>query len=625
MKCRVMVLLLTLSIGRYVRADQDTDSFNQNFDQTTTQIKGAFTGGINSVKGMGMGFGMVPDSYQYTYRVYNDTPVPITIGEEKQTSVMGARFGGNLNKSVALAPFTNSGEQFYKRKLFFSIWLSTQETNGKSNAFPTTIDQLKEMQKKTFNTADKGTQQKNKFYDRLLTSWGPDDSNVYYYRVFSRRGALVGESLDVKGEGTAFLGQFINNSNKEVQLAFTYDATPYTVTLEQKTFSMLQTKADAPNAIRPPVGTDRGFTITDGTTPLAYIPIAPFGICNVSNTGTEKNPKWTLESSLLYSYELYNDGSALRVDAQGLGIGNFSQPINGLIRDITPVACSLWVKSTAQLKEQIKKAQKDKQSPESSAELLFDEPYTIWISYQTKDFQLLKQMNVGQLFNFSLIRPCVNEKQAWLYIVALSTNDAAKAKKFMTKLHTGSLGKQAFFTAIKDPYNTTDIQNNLKPNSNGLLIEQDTKIRGVVLLADCFFPQGTGSGTYYYELNPSVLRVDQFAQGIFFDKKYYSGADDKVQLSDSVLRELGENLKRWIFDYRKNAATTIADIKQYVIAHIDTNFITNGALNSYGEQFFQQLIKGPVSIEHYPVIRKAGLNYFVFSLGAKPDGWPSNK
>jgi hypothetical protein len=51
---------------------------------------------------------------------------------------------------------------------------------------------------------------------------------------------------------------------------------------------------------------------------------------------------------------------------------------------------------------------------------------------------------------------------------------------------------------------------------------------------------------------------------------------------------------------------------------------TTKKLNTVGTAFMDQLVEGPLSIKQYPLIRKAGMNYFVFALGSPPEDWPAD-
>jgi hypothetical protein len=318
---------------------------------------------------------------------------------------------------------------------------------------------------------------------------------------------------------------------------------------------------------------------------------------------------------------------------QGLSIGNFPQPVSGKTRDINPVKCHVWRQSAAQA-QQIAAQSKNAPDPNS---IPFDANETFWVVYKTADYQLMQKIDAGRVVDFTVVRPQIKEKEAWLYGVTLQTTDDNLAKKFLDRLASGKIGQGAVYSQVGLVGDQFDLSK-LQPNSNGKIVDVDPKdstssgVTGFVLFADRFLPTGVDSSAdFYYYVQPPQLRIDQLISNMYLDDSdYIKDSSGAIVLKPDIMQELATNLVNWINGYAKDKVKVAADIKNYLAQKGNkslfaaTDPTTNAvAITPQGQHMIDALLTGPISIANYPLVRKSGVNYYVFGLGSKPDGWPS--
>lgn len=487
-----------------------------------------------------------------------------------------------------------------------------------------------------------------------------DDDKVYYYHAYAhynekdQKFEKAAEYLDLAGTTSEFSGQFYNHSSKNIALQFTKDGKPYTVTLEPETFNLLQSSKDVDYSIRPQKDDAAiGFQFYNGTVSaqnsIAFIPVSSEGIGNVIST--QQDPKKMVKKDdlvvvgpKLYTYEVVDTPQGLAVGVQGLKIGNFDQPVTQKVRDINPAVCHLWFKDAKAAQAEMEKNQQGQSLPPDYNAIAFDIPEQVWVKYKTADYILQEKVTTGTVKDFYVIRPQIQEKEAWLYVVTVQTDDDAKAKKFLDRLSAGTIGTKAIYTDVTKEELDKKTVLNMQPNSNGFI--DDTQgtdasgVTGAVVLADWFAPQGVGSGPFYYELDPGVLRIDQFANAIWYDPKFYA-KDEKtgaLQLASDVLKELATLLPQWIDQYKTSQEGAQAALKKYLQEkgnagdpkNADSNGIFVNAkvppaqreFTEQGKNLLKTLIDGPISLKNYPIMRKAGTNWYTRTLGDKPESWP---
>jgi len=423
--------------------------------------------------------------------------------------------------------------------------------------------------------------------------------------------------------------------------SFTKDGNGYAATLEKNSFSLLQSSTQK-NSIRP-AACELGKFAFYKARPLTQanifnvLPVTAEGLGNMRNAGTKDKPKLVPGGPpMLYTYHVYDEKGAPTVEIQGTSIGNFAQPVSGRVRDINPVNGVFWYQSAAQAQEiaqKQKKEQKATTSTEDYSMVPFDLPENSWLSYQTNDYMYQEKVTPGNVFKFNLLRPQLAEKTGWLYLVSFTSDDESKNKKFLARLSAGKIGQEAISSDVTKPIDKQNILTNMKANPNGII--DDTKgqgnsgVIGIILLADQYKPTGMGSGPFYYVLPPSVLRIDQFANVIWFDSSFYqkdAATGALTGLKPSVMQELASSLPQWIKQYKNDKDAARAAVKLFLQQKGNKGLFENPkvaagnrVLIKQGEELLESLITGPISIENYPIMRKAGTSYMI----TKPANLPA--
>lgn len=616
-------------------ADNSDAQWNKLKDQIVNTTKTTWDGASTFVKGMGQSFGYVTPDYRYSFKVWNDSPAPIFVAVQKITPVLGADFAGTLGANSVVNPNDTSGENFYSQQLYISIWLCADANSEAIKAYASSISKAPAgdisgvLVNKLFGSII--TTEKLKQYSFLrrdIYPWAPHDANIYYYRAYTDNSVVKGEYLGIKETTTEFLGTFYNNTDSnDVKLTFLKDNETYTVSLEPRSFNFLQSTPDKSFSIRPSPTEQRGFSFTQSNANIGYFPLAVSGIANV--VYNEKTKKYDSSGPMSYTYEIYEQKGVLSVSMQGLSIGNFTQPLSGRLRDINPVNCHVWYQSSLQESE-FNKKNAQASIKDASRPIFYDAPEVLWLTYHTNDFTLYKNLKPGSYLDFTLLRPKISEKEAVLYGVLLPTDDEKKAKVFLDRLNAGNITLQSIYSTGDDNSIERGINSGLK---NGSIVDkqgQDSSgLTGYVVFTDIFTHYGITGDSYYYYLEPSILKVEQLINAFYFQDKYYvKDVDGAIVLSEDFSKEFKDKILNWIRLYQSDKAAVRKDVIDFVMQagnprlFNDTQQGGQKTLSDQAKHMIEMFITGPISIENYPLMRKAGTNYYVYGLGSKPSGWP---
>jgi len=604
------------------------DKLDQSWDKVTNMKNQVSSGAGKFWEGTKQAFGVISDDYIYNYRVWNDTPGVIYVAEQNITGVLGAKFKGNIIKKMALAPNSNSGDSFYKRKLYVGVWLVGD--TKKLDQWAKNLPQHNTWQEKVSGAVTLGLEslisglvttdklEAIEIFNKNITVLGKkNDPNIYYYRAYTNQGNVKGEYLGVKGVSNEFSGVFYNGTKaKGVAVNFEKDGKEYTASLEPESFSLLSSTSGVENSIRPPKGKSRGFQFLVGGDSNTYLPIASEGIAVMVQN--PKTKKLELGPPMTYTYEVYTDKTGvIRVGIQGLAIGNYTQPASERVRDINPIIGKIWFQSVSQAEALAKKA---KDIPETQFFVPSDQ---VWMCYKTEDYALEQKLEPGKVFDFTLLRPQLKEKNATLYIASLRTDDDKKAKQFLDRLSSGKIGMPAISTDVDKSLNKDAILSEVKPNQNGYIKDDVSGVSGYILLNDTFFPQGVGTGPFYYALEPGNLQIGQLLNTLYLKESLY---DKPGSLKSDVKEDLIKKIKTWITEYPQNEAKVTSEVKQYLLNNGNQMLLSTETqaqeLNDEGNIILDLFLNGAISIKNPPVMRQAGINYYVFGIGQKPKDWP---
>lgn len=612
-----------------------TDSSSNAVTQLGNEI---YSGGSSFLSGMAQSFGYVPSSYIYSFRVFNDTPGPIMVAMQDEANVMGATFAGNIHSGMNLSAFQDSSTTFLNQQLYLRVWLAAKFDDVSSYAKAATVGAYVLGVGAIFGgIAVTEEMRADAFFDKKVTSLiKENDPNVYFYHAFtsvdsSLTTTVQGEYLGVKDITTEFAGVFYNSipegSATEVSLDFIKNGTPYTVALEPNSFSLLQSDTPIIDSIRPQSGESRNFVFKQLGKVIAEIPISAIGIANVTADPNDST-KYVPAGSMTYTYQIYQKSSSspAQVVMQGLNVGNFNQPV-GRVRDINPLQCKVWYASAQQTEEAVKTNSDGSTATETDySSIPFDITDSLWLSYKTKDQTVQMKLKPGAVIDIGLLRPQISEASASLYVAFIDSTDDTKSKAFLDRLHQGTIGTGATFTKITDPTNSENIQANVSPNPNGVI--QDigsggTGLTGYVVLSDTMYPRGLGSGPYYYSIPSASLQVGTLANMLYFSDESY---DESGSLKSDVLKDFATRLVGWIQTYHSNPTSVKTDVTSYIQSTGNKNLFDqtdSTKLSAYATTMIDLFLTGPLSISKPPLIIQAGINWYAFTMGAVPTGWPT--
>lgn len=608
------------------------------FSSSATSLgKTIYSGGSSFISGMAQSFGYVPDSYTYSFRVFNDTPGPIMAAIQGEANVMGATFAGDIDdgNGMNLAAFQDSGDTFLNKKLYLRVWLAAKYDDVSSYAHAATIGSYVLGVGAVFGgIAVTSEMASDAFFDKKITSLpnGENDKNVYCYHAFTAVDETLsvtvqGEYLGVKDVTSEFSGVFYNSipetNNTEISLDFMKNGTTYTVTLEPNSFSLLQSSSWFIGSIRPQSGESRNFVFKQSGKAIGQIPISPVGIANVA-TDPNDPKKIVIAGPMTYTFEVYqkSTSSPAQVVMQGLNVGNFKQP-EGRVRDINPLECKIWYASAQQTQEADKTDSGSSEVDYSSIPL--DITDSLWLSYKTKDQTVQMKLEPGSVVDVNLLRPQVTEASASMYMAFIQSTNDEKSKEFLNRLHQGAIGAGATFSKITDPMNLDNIQTNTLSNATGIIQDtgpEGTGLTGYVVLVDFMYPRGLGSGPYYYSIPSPSLQLSNLASMLYFSDESY---DENGELKSDVLKDFATKVVGWIQKYPTNSASVKSDVESYVRSVGNKNLFDktdSTKFTTYATTMINLFLTGPISISKPPIIVQAGTNWYAFTMGGVPKGWP---
>ncbi|MBT3827370.1 hypothetical protein HOL34_03225 [bacterium] len=543
----------------------------------------------------------LPD-HHVSLRVYNDTTSHASIFIQTITNFMGTQFIGTIKKNILVPPYGNSGSAMYNmNECYGQLWIMGN---------PKAINNYKKVMRDvkigweiwtTIMAIDAGmmvpvlgsllsagenallfyaivgpiaraiasiglSTSKYYIYDNPLV--GPEDPKIKpagsttehgelpgNYHVYTIRGTNYVEQLGPKvGRSSDFGALIVNSTDTPVDLSFTKDAQPYSITIDPYSFNELQATPKKPNSMRPLAPTKAqkksgkvpvaSLKFSNNKKLIADIPIAPSGIGQpyVDKKGHKH------VSGYPYTYGIYKQNGKLFISMQGYRVGHHDQagcfitdvpaasqtseqtPLEKKLldkanklsknnprcaylfntRDLNPVACNVWMQPIEDNKD-------------------VAHPYGVWFAYITKGQKIVQKLKADSINKFNVIRPKINEHEGHVYIFAPDSDDASKINTFVTRLSQGLVGTAALSTNIGDPLKLDPSKIKLIPNQNGFIKDHTTGITAQLLGADLFANQGLGSKPVYYTVPPQQLESTMFT-GIlegFFAQPDYSSVKDK--------------------------------------------------------------------------------------------------
>ncbi len=616
---------------------------------------GESIGGFMVTMGQGMA-GKVPSGYDYSFQVFNGSNVSAFVDIHKSISVMGMRVHQGGGASQGIAPGENTGDGFSgvnKTHLYFSLEISA---GGSS------------------------------YSDPHFTLAAKDDPTIYMYHCFNNcnSGSPATELLGAGYTGTgAFSGRIQNKTAQQAAVTYTLtgpDTRAITIPdLDPYSFNYLTIPQGY--SIRP-------STLVFGASQKVIIP--------AEGIGQITDAKKKTSSPVTMNYVLLNDSPTGAFET-GVGPGNFDQPQTaGVIRDISPVQCQIYNQPAAQTAPI---GQLMAQSLPWQSVWCGYQGYA-WSQTEQKIISTpMWQIPAGVNASCFLIRPsqsaAVKNGPARFFMVRItvpespSSTDIQNAQSFLSKLMTGKLtikglsptkiggplitqanvgsvslvNGQSFssqssfaptdsfvaYPPLSDTYlGTTVSLSSLTvskkaellglelPSDVGLLEDPTTGVTGYLIVTDLLTPYGTGSGPFFYLINPPYIDLSQMLGTL---SNYASLCNYQALTSDIfnqlVQTFLPKTLEQWVGGYMRNPTQVENSIASFLVllGKGDVNNLTQaftsdpsyyiqaGAkklLSPQGNALLKLFLYGPCSVSQAPTYHKAGSSF----MSAQP-GWPA--
>jgi hypothetical protein len=616
---------------------------------TTTSVGNSITQGGTQIA---QSFGYCPDSYTYSLQVWNDLAVSLKADVQKVLSIQNTKFDTSDVTSQTIAPYSSSSSQSFS---------NINLCHGIVNLLPVSTNPFTA----PFFTYSFDVAQK--------------DANTYFFHTF-QTSETDGPQGEFMGPGlyggpyistTQFDGIFFNKSPYEAQLSFKKNGQTYTVSLESLSFNLLSSDSWQPDSIRSSTET-RSFAIIVNNQKFSL----PVNAQGLGDTFYDPSSTTTQQIPLTYTYEIYQNQNALNVVTQGFNMGNHNQL--GLldlsqtttptaddlaaIRDINPIDCSAWYQSPEQYKSLQATPQQNQTS--STQEIPYPLPGTLWATYQTSDWKINQQLTVGDVTNFTVIRPQTQENGN-LYIFSLNTTDATKAAQFLANVTKNKNLAQILTTNIAvDPSSTLEsdfVASRLQQTCqagptvpttcNALINDPTSGVTGALLLTDTFVPYGGGTKTpRYYQISPAILLVDDSFASIVTSNLDPTLFNSKT---DAMTADFSNNIVAWLATFNQNATkvdasqinltnvieyasqiqSLVPELTSYLqqkglAKQLFTNPTASPGQRTFSAQGLKALyliLYGPLSLNSPPLIVQPGLNaYLGLKAGQLPKGWPTS-
>ncbi len=605
---------------------------------------------------MGQGLaGKVPSGYDYSFRVFNGSNVGMFIDIHKSISVMGARFHQGGGASQELAPGTDTGAAFSganSTHLYFSLEISSENSD---------------------------------YSDPHFKLGAKNDSTIYFYHCFNSSSSGV-PATELLGAGytvsDAFNGRIQNKTNEQAAVTFTLTGS------DTRVITIPDLDPYSFNYLALPQGYSmRPSNLVFGSSQSVIIPKQ--GIAQITNAKTKA------ASPVTMNYVLLNNSSTGAFET-GIGPGNFDQPQTAnVIRDISPVQCQIYNQPAAQATPigQLLAQQFPWQSSWCMYEGLG------WSQEQQKIIATpMWQIPVGQNAACFLIRPSqafyAKNGPARFFVVRMtipehsSVNDKKKAQSFLSKLMAGTLtikglssvsggklitqansssvtlanglyfpstasfAKNSSFVAYP-PLSQTYLGSTLSPGSLtftkkaellglelpddvGLLEDPTTGVQGYLVVSDLLTPYGTGSGPFYYLINPPYIDLSQMLGTL----SNYASLCNYQALTTDIFNQLVQTflpgtLEQWVGGYMRNPTQVENSVASFLVllGKGDVNALTQAfssdasfyvepdakkKLSPQGNALLKMLLYGPCSISQAPTYHKIGSSFM-----SSQSGWPA--
>lgn len=541
--------------------------FGSSLSSFTSSMKGVGSAMKQFGEGMAESFGMNPPGYNYSFRFANNAS-----GKGECEARRIKKFQGMMIKRGQISSHTLAQGEISDASAFNNIglYLEVVLRSGGKELY-------------TNNIVD------------LLPSY-KQNTETYFYNIYENEDGPAAEHLGAgKTTSSKFLATIFNKTQEIQSMTFPYGNQEVTLQLDPNSCNTLMSPQAAETTIKYPIRPATDVAVIDCGA-AGKVPVLPEGLASGSKGS---GGKWTNIQPLNYHYEIVEDTSTKKskLITRGFNPGHFSQETNGRIRNIVPVECLVWNKSSSQM-----------DAAQSGYSYLEFNNRSVWVAYSFTNFSIknkkdgtviydgqepiMVKVPAGQAVQFFFMRPSVDFQstltdqellqvnnlqptktfheldtetllgkpashfitdlysdikatapetvKASLYILSLSTNDEQKAKTFLKNLIGGK---------IPIPKGPSIVNPNLTQEQEGMLLtgklpvdlgqlkDSDSGVNGYLLCYDVFTPYASGGpGPYYYTVKPpqAFLSLTQMTLTPYLDPAFSQKKGASTEIQTQV-------------------------------------------------------------------------------------------
>ena len=501
------------------------------------------------IKGFAASGGVVSSDYRYSCKVFNGLQESITVEVKKKKNIFGGRFNSGTGATLSIKPGENSGTHFDGIRLYFA--LEIEQCN---------------------------------YTEGHYTLGKKNDTTVYAYHTYQdSQGHNTAEKVGVSAVTNAFSAMIYNGLSTESTITFPFNKKNISVSVEPDTYSALRSTDS--KLIRP-------FSMILNKKNIA---VGAEGLGISISSGTGKNTIKKIHP-MRYNYEIDSSGKAFE---SGLAPGNFKQPINGKVRDITPMEFILWNNDISGKND-------------SGMISLNRNNDNLWFVYSGEGLNSSGDVSsnpiglvpYGKALSFFLIRPQISKKMSELFIVRLSTSDPDKAKPFLLSL----LSTQLPLIKAETPkilstnnWKKTLLREKL-PDQIGFINAHG--VTGTIIGSYKFSPYSISSQNKYYLNAPPVLYDISTVVSTFMGFLKNNKTVNEKNIYTMV--------KKWIDDYPSNPLSVKQQVETFLIQEGPKSYSKkdgdNLSLTHQGLVTLSIVMYGPSSISKTSMQYKAITN-----------------
>lgn len=535
--------------------------------------------------------GVVPSSQLYRFMVFNGAMQPVDVKIVKYKNIMGARIKSGTSSQMRLEPGAHSGNKFYEVHLYFSLEIPQANFSEGHHEMGIGNDPMVSL----YHVYEDG---KGTHAELVSSSTSPIGSNELSAMIYN--GSPNPFPLSYIFTPTVLYSETLPSDADQVS---SVSPVPISTALKGKEYKI--TTLLEPGAFHTLKSFD-GFNLRPceliGPKNKVVVPIKGFGIDGgpaVDDDG--KSTGQTLIYPTRYNYEVLPDG---RLVETGLSPGNFKQPVDEKIRNITPFEFVVWNPGVTDLKQT--------NTQEAFEPLMDTRARSMWVLYTGQVYSrqsekmvdgVLTKIPSGKAISFYVMRPSCAKGKDMLYALYVTSSDDDAIKRLLAKFITipvpvyrlpDSINSIDMFEVLTKPLNETV----------GLFGLDDASVQAYIIFQKTFSNFSYGNGPSYCTLKPP-----------FYDKNavitVFLQYLDATKSKDDLTTVLQAKIPEWVGMFVVDQGATRKQIEEFLLQYgVPEILMTRDGktvLNANGNMGLFTLLYGPSSLSRMPLLYTTGI------------------